>query len=374
MAELAFPRVRVSGSAAARGLQYGEQAADRIRHNVDIYQEVFLHYTGWDWRTVTEHAESYEPAIQAYRPHFIDEMKGIAQGAGLPYQDILALNVRTEIMFAAVARAAAQECTAVVVLPAASRDGNTLIAQNWDWKLKAADTVVILEAEPDTGPRFVTTVEAGLLAKTGMNSCGIGLVTNALVTNKDKGKPGVPYHAILRAILESETMTDAVLAVTHHRRASSANYLVAHRDGVAINLEAAPGDYSRVYWEIPRDALFCHTNHFFCTGFDLKDVELWNGPGSLFRQHRALEILAGWGGTCDISGVQAALTDHFNFPYSVCAHRDPRLPEVEDYASILSIIMDLTDATIWLADGNPCEKTYAKLDTPLLQREVARIM
>jgi isopenicillin-N N-acyltransferase-like protein len=366
MADLDFPRIRVSGSAADRGRQYGEQAAERIRHNVDVYREVFAHYASWDWSTVTEHAASYEPAICAYRPHFIDELKGIAEGAGLPYDHILALNVRTEIMFAAVARAAAQECTAVVVLPGASRDGHTLIAQNWDWKLKAAGTVVILEAEPDVGPHFITAVEAGLLAKTGMNSCGIGLVTNALVTNKDKGKPGVPYHAILRAILESETMTDAVLAVTHHRRASSANYLVAHRDGVAINLEAAPGDYSRVYWEIPKEGLYCHANHFTCQGFDLKDVELWNGPGSLFRQHRALEILNRSCGSCDVSAVQTALTDHFNYPYSVCAHRDPGLPEIEDYASILSIIVDLTDATIWLADGNPCETAYVQLDTQLL--------
>ena len=36
----------------------------------------------------------------------------------------------------------------------------------------------------DDGPDFVTVVEAGLLAKTGMNSSGIGLATNALVTDR----------------------------------------------------------------------------------------------------------------------------------------------------------------------------------------------
>ena len=199
-----------------------------------------------------------------------------------------------------------------------------------------------------------------------MNSCGIGLVTNALVTNEDKGEPGVPYHAILRGILESETMTDAVLAVTRHRRASSANYLVAHRDGEAINMEAAPGDYARVYWAIPQDGVYSHSNHFFCPGFELKDVELWNGPGSLFRQHRALKFLKERRGNCDVATLQKALTDHFNHPYSVCAHRDPRLPKIEDYASILSIVMDLTTATIWLADGNPCETPYVRLDGTVL--------
>ena len=134
-----FPRVRVSGTALERGRQYGDQAAERIRRNVNVYRAVFEHYAGWDWSTVVEHAASYEPAIEAYRPHFLDEMRGIAEGAGLPYIHVLALNVRTEIMFAAVARAAAQECTALVVLPEASSDGHTLVAQNWDWKLEAAD-------------------------------------------------------------------------------------------------------------------------------------------------------------------------------------------------------------------------------------------
>ena len=46
-------------------------------------------------------------------------------------------------------------------------------------------------------------VEAGLLAKTGMNSSGLGLVTNALVTDDDTGDARLPYHVALRAILDA---------------------------------------------------------------------------------------------------------------------------------------------------------------------------
>ena len=111
---------------------------------------------------------------------------------------MLAINVRTEVMFAAKARQVASdarrvgECSAFAVTPERSADGHTLIGQNWDWLLHAADTCVVLEVQQDEGPDFVTVVEAGLLAKTGMNSSGIGLVTNALVSDADRGEAGHP--------------------------------------------------------------------------------------------------------------------------------------------------------------------------------------
>jgi hypothetical protein len=41
--------------------------------------------------------------------------------------------------------------------------------------LHAARTLVVLEVRQPDGPNFVTVVEAGLLAKTGMNAAGLGL-------------------------------------------------------------------------------------------------------------------------------------------------------------------------------------------------------
>jgi len=364
---LSFPRVQVRGGAFERGQQYGAQASQRIRHNVEVYREIFEHYAGWDWQRVVEHARTYAPSIESYRAHFLDEMRGIADGAGLAFGDILALNVRTEIMFAAVARAAAHECTAFVALPEATADRHTLVGQNWDWKPAASETVVILEAEVTEGANFVTVVEAGLLAKTGLNSAGIGLVTNALVTDQDRGKPGVPYHAILRGILEAETMADAVGAITRHPRASSANYLIAHRDGEAINVEVAPGDYSRVFIAFPEDGVYGHANHFVCPGFDLKDVELWDGPGSLFRHRRMNRFLEQHRGDCDVTVLKEILADHFDLPNSICSHHDSRFPKVEQYVTVASIIMDLNTADVWLADGNPCQTQYQQLRTNLIR-------
>jgi len=366
-----FLRVHVTGTALERGRHYGAQAAHLVAGSMDTYRRIFEHYAGWDWDDVTRHARTYVQPIEAYRTHMLEEMQGIAEGAGLAFEDVLALNVRTEVMFAAIARAAARApaaaggCTAFAALPEATAEGHTLLGQNWDWIRGTGGNVVVLEAEPEDGPDFVTVVEAGLLAKTGLNSAGMGLVTNALVSDADRGEPGVPYHAILRAILESERPSTALEAITRHSRASSANYLIAHRDGEAVNVEAAPGDYSRVYIDFPDAGLFSHANHFTNIRVDLKDVGIWDGPDSLLRLRRVQRLLEARRGRLDVALMREVLSDHFSYPEGVCAHLDPSLPEVEQYATQFSIVMDLDEGTIWLVQGNPCESEFIRLETQL---------
>ena len=213
-----FPHVKVAGRPRERGRAYGEQARDRVASSISAYRDVFASYTGWDWTRVRREAARYEAPIAAFDRRYLEEMRGIAEGAGVDLEDVLSINVRTEVMFAAKARASEAagdgrrqgECSSFAVVPEASSDGHTLLGQNWDWLLHCFDTVVILEVEQDDGPNFVTVVEAGLLAKTGMNSAGLGVTTNALVTQDDRGEPGIPYHVLLRALIDCETMSDAL--------------------------------------------------------------------------------------------------------------------------------------------------------------------
>lgn len=361
MQTMTYPHVRVAGPADARGIAYGRQAASRVRRSVEIYRGVFAHYAGWSWDRVVGHALEYEPAIAAAHPAYLDEMRGIAEGAGLAFEDILAINVRTEVMFAAVARRAVRECTAFAILPEASAGGHALVGQNWDWKPHMTETVVVLEVEQPDAPNFATVVEAGLLAKTGMNAAGIGLATNALISDQDRGEPGLPYHVVLRAIMDARTLPQALDAVTRHQRASAANYLLAGAGGMAVDVEAAPGDHSQVWLRWPERGILAHTNHYVCeTG--LKDVMRWYSPDSPFRYERAARWLEGASGTIDTTGLEALLADHVNHPQGICTHPDETLPEFERDMSVASVIWDLTDRSARIADGQPCQAPFRHVD------------
>ena len=365
-----FPHVRVEGGPRERGRAYGEQSQERVRRSIDAYGEVFRHYAGWDWPQVTGEATRYREPIARFGKKYLEEIEGIAEGAGVGVEDVLAINVRTEVMFAAKARAAAEiteprhvphECSAFAVLPERSAEGHTLIGQNWDWLPHSFDTCVVLEATQDDGPDFVTLVEAGLLAKTGMNSSGIGLATNALVSDADRGEPGIPYHLLLRAILDAETISDAYAVLQQGFRSSSANYLVAHVDGVAVDVESAPGDFARLFLTFPDRGVLLHTNHFRSPAFDGKDVSLWVMPDSPFRLERLKHGVSGRV-ALTLETFRDLLSDHVNYPSGVCCHPDARMDPHDQGATVASVLMDLDAKRMWVADGHPCTNPYRELD------------
>lgn len=51
------------------------------------------------WPAVVQEAERYVKPLEQVAPRYLQEIQGIAEGAGLLFLDILALNVRTEINF-----------------------------------------------------------------------------------------------------------------------------------------------------------------------------------------------------------------------------------------------------------------------------------
>jgi isopenicillin-N N-acyltransferase like protein len=307
-----------------------------------------------DWSSVRRWARSFADPIDAFDPDLLPELAGIADGAGLDRDDVLALNLRTEVLYG-LAKTPAAECTAVAALPPRTAGGTTLLAQNWDWYLWAADTCVLLVAEPDDGPGFATLVEAGLVAKTGLNEAGVGVATNALSSGADRGQPGVPYHAILRRILSAQTFDAALAAVADADRASSANYLVADDHGRAADLEAAPDGV----WTLEAErGVLTHANHFVAPDFSGYDRRLDDWTSSSSRHGCAAASLAGLGRGIDRPAIAELLADHRGHPGSVCAHPDPFAAGGEASGTVASVVMDLPARSLWATAGPPCRSDY----------------
>jgi isopenicillin-N N-acyltransferase-like protein len=76
-ARMTTQHVRVEGTSYQRG----RQAAARVRLSVQAYQQTFAHFAGWDWATVRREAARFEAPIGTFRPAYLEEMRGIADGA-----------------------------------------------------------------------------------------------------------------------------------------------------------------------------------------------------------------------------------------------------------------------------------------------------
>src|SRR5690606_13306076 len=115
------------------------------------------------------------------------------------------------------------------------------------------------------GPNYVTIVEAGLLGKFAMNSAGFTLSVNTLVTSADIDTSGLPFHVLLRALVDCQTTYDAVELLSSVQRASSGNYLVGTPDGAMLDIECEPGGIAGVHVLPLVNGQITHTNHFVST-------------------------------------------------------------------------------------------------------------
>lgn len=355
--DLPYPHIRVSGNARHRGCAYGAEARHLIHQSLDLYERLFQHYRGWDWRTVTDYAQQFVAPVEALDADYLEEIAGVAEGASVGFADVLAINVRTEIIYGDPSAAwrnvpATNECSSFAALRSRS-GGGMLLGQNWDMYVPAGRSVVMLERVRADGHSTVSVVEAGLLAKIGLNTAGLAVGTNTLVAESNAGQAGVPYHVVLRALLDCTTVDEA-----HERlraipfRSSAANYLVADAGGRALDFETAAGGADEIFVVEPSNGLVLHTNHFVSPSFTGVDVTRRISTTTLARLTRLREMVGA--GRVDVSFLLGILKDHAGGLNSICCHPDPQMPEVEYVSSLYSIVMDVESRTIWLVPGQPC--------------------
>ena len=204
-----FPLIEVGGPPRERGRQDGRQAAERIALGVAHYTAQ-LERAAFDRGAIRALVQDYVPRMDAFEPAYVEEMRGIAEGARLDFEAVALLNARTEILKLGRhpelrRRITGDEaCTGVVALPEATQGRRLIHAQNWDWKVECAETAVVLRVRRDDGPDLLTFTEAGGLARSGFNSAGIAITANYLECDRDYRRLGVPLALIRRKVLESQ--------------------------------------------------------------------------------------------------------------------------------------------------------------------------
>jgi isopenicillin-N N-acyltransferase like protein len=319
-----FPLIELSGSPRERGRTHGKAAPERIKRGIRMYAESLVK-NGVDWKELERRADAMVPMIEKFDPAYVEEMRGIAEGSGEPFAGVLLMNARTEMVVGArkeLERSTPDGCTAALALPEASADGVLLHGQNWDWRAECAETGVVLRIRRDDGPDVLTFTEAGGLARSGLNSAGIGLTANALECDRDYQRgPGVPLPFIRRKVLESAFLAQAVRTIMSTPKLGSNHMAVSHCGGEAFGFECAPDE---TFWLAPDRGLYVHANHWIADSAraKVKDTGLAETPCSIYRDKRVREQLSPKRGQLTLEDFRQAFFDDYATPWSVC--RPPR--------------------------------------------------
>jgi len=349
-----LPVLALSGTHGEMGVEYGRVVSELISRNLEEYLRRFGDVLGLSGAEVLRWGGIYRGVTHGYSASIGEMLEGIAEGSGQRPEHVFALNARTEIIYSVPAQE--EGCTSLAVLPSRTESGHALLGTNWDWHPEQGDvTLLVATREPD-GFTVLSLAEAGMLAKNGLNSAGLGLCANLLVSDRDVGGEGVPYHVLLRGLLESRTMADANRAAVNHPRVSSGNFLIADAGGEAIDLEAVPGDFGYL---LPRDGLITHSNHFL-TQVPVYDQKKAQSALTLLRPERARHMLEGKleSRTVTEEDLCNVFRDHYSYPNGICRHVDERDPAYDRICTVYSIVMDLDEGKFGIAKGQPCEHEY----------------
>jgi isopenicillin-N N-acyltransferase-like protein len=355
-----LPIVHLEGEPFEQGRQHGIALRDQIGHNLDVYYDRFQREGQLAPDEARARAARYRRVLDG-GPYF-QALLGMAEGSGHAVLDLLVLNVRYELLYyqygvCGISRP--DGCTAFAVLPAASANAHLLLGQNWDW-IPEVQGAVLHTQEPD-GLETLSFTEAGIVGgKIGLNSVGLGLAINGLLsTTDDWSRLEMPFHARCYEILRRRSLDAAVRLVVDGRRSCSANFLLAQAPDRAVDVESAPDSVRELR---PSGNTLVHTNHFLDPGeLGVVEPETERRPHSYWRQARMQTLLVAPVSVIDLG---AALQDHNDFPDSICRHPNPEDPPEEWCTTVTSAIMDLHARTLQLSDGPPCQHPYEHYSLP----------
>jgi isopenicillin-N N-acyltransferase-like protein len=295
----------------------------------------------------------YLPFTEKYAPEIVDEMRGMAAGAKLDFEDIFLLNITYEI-----SAPLAMGCTSFAATGKATANGEVIAGQNLDFLSMYEENIVLLKTKPSHGPEIMAVAPAGSLGLIGLNSAGISLNLN-LLWNKDSLAPngGVPSHIILRKLLQCENLGEAIAVVASAEMRSAKNYLLTSDQGDVVDVEVTMSDLDVQY---PERGILTHANCFKTDRFKNVDLAPAYLADSYIRAQRLYQLMENQYGSLSVDVMKKLLQDHNNYPNSICRHPDPRapLPIGRMMKTLVSLINYPKERKAQIALGNPCENEY----------------
>ena len=339
-------RLLLTGTSYEIGYSHGDLLKDKVHNSLETYEKLFKETSGFTWKEAREKALLHTPSIEKYNLNYMEEMEGLANGAGVQFEDILILNTRSEIALAN----SPDGCTSFALTK--PKTDKVWLGQNWDWRSEQLSSLVHIKMKQKNLPDIEMVTEAGIIGKIGCNNASIGVCLNALVTKT--WQPKVPIHLGLRAVLESSTFEEAVASVNHNQMASPAHFLIASQTDQAVSMEVSPVHTEKIF---SKKGVLAHTNHLCSMKMKRKINEdpVQDSYSRLDEMLKQLEELNS--DSVETDELFDLLSNHENYPDSICSHASDRkldssLPGME---TVFSIIMNLTDKQLIWIEGKPCK-------------------
>jgi hypothetical protein len=276
--------------------------------------------------------------ISAVAPALGEEIRGLAEGAGISHEEALLLQLRREII--GYNRIPTRgDCTTYARTGAAAA-GVPVLAQTVDLNGNLDDHLAVLDVTPEHQPRRCLVLSfGGLLGYLGLNSDGLAIGLNLVLAGQ--WRPGLPPYLAIRHLLDTcGSVSEALTALNGLRLASSRSIMLCDREKTAY-VEIVEDDLRVVEAEAT-----AHTNHYLHPDFVPRDeINVFSRNSSVLRLRTAEE------GLSQLSPAADAET-HFELLSTppICIPDDG---EIRRDRTVAAVVMFPTRGELHLRRGDP---------------------
>jgi hypothetical protein len=369
--------LKLCGSHYEMGYQHGILLREQIRKGALLYfaapAENFPPFKHWKWMKRWLLSRYFDWAI--YRPllkkapkEYLAEMRGLADGSGIPFADVFRGNMLSDLNMTliktlekkALKGAGAQGCTSFAAFGGAAEDGRLVMGRNTDYSGAGLwdknQTVVFYE--PENGHSFVSVTSAGLLkCNSCMNEKGICLGAHFLFLN-DTTADGISFTFFEYEIMKkAASLEEALAIVATNPRAGAFAFLIADgKTNEAAVIEASAGHVGIRY---PEREVLWETNMATTDEIRPVDVFLRNGIGKnpIARFERMRMLLNQKRGKINPRLAAQFMGDHMD----MCSDTiRPVGGIISQFTNMTSVVFSPAAFDFWVADGPApvCNNTY----------------
>lgn len=350
--------IELRGSAYERGIKYGKEIKDEIEQILGV-----------DWSVVNEYRSTplTEDQILDYcneKFYFLvnehkaisEELKGLAFGANISIQQAVLLQYRREL----INITDHSDCSTFA--SKYYQDG-PIIGQTIDLNGTHGNYPVILKIFPEGNEvnEILMFTFAGLLGYLGMNSNGLALGINMVLSNG--WKTGLSPYLMVRILLEWKSINEIEKEILNIKPSSSRCFMACDHTKVSM-FEFTPSTY-----KIKKGELLFHTNHFLHKDLEAEDkLNIFTKNSSIKRLNRIKELflIAKEKDANEEEIFKTVFSDHRHYPTGICTHSE----NLKRSRTVASVIMRPSRKKMYFRIGLPCEgKTKCIEMQPQLSNE-----
>jgi isopenicillin-N N-acyltransferase like protein len=363
-----IPVIEVAGGPYDMGREYGQQTDLLVKKVVTGFIDGLCQATRTERARIAAEAHQYEAAIQRITgTQYIEEMHGLADGAGVSYEDILVLNCGWDLLNSLPTPQTHSDymCSSLSAWGGATTGGQVVCGHNDDGGRYIDEFLVLLKGRPADGHAFVVPLVPGYLGYHRMwNDQGVVLLGLSLEDGctDDEFEHNLPMWILLRHLAQTcGTTPDVVEALRGAPPATAFNFLFADRSGESRIVEAT-ARHQVVIEAQPGTQDLVLTNHALVDSIKPVLVPRDHPSSTDYRYETVRRLLTQARGTVSLETAKTILSSHYDASVgrvnpslnSPCRHGEYEGKLSGTVSTVaIEVHADRVEAEISL--GNPCE-------------------